>query len=445
MGSEMLQHLRGMFSFVLYDSRNDRHIVARDRIGITTLYYGWNTKHPETKFYASEMKSLLENCDEIHTFPPGHYYDSASQLTKSYFNPIWYDNSYIPPHEATDLKKLRESLETSVRRRLMCEVPFGVLLSGGLDSSLIASIAAREAEKALSYPDDDNCSGIAFWPRIHSFSIGLPGSPDLKAAQEVADFIGTKHHGFTFTLSEGHDALLDVIYHLETYDVTTIRASTPMYLLSRKIKAMGVKMVLSGEGSDEIFGGYLYFHKAPDAESLHLETISRVKNLHLSDCLRANKSTMAWGLEARVPFLDTDFLDVAMTLDPNEKLISEGKMEKYVLRKAFDCPEEPYLPNNILWRQKEQFSDGIGYSWIDSLKSKAEKKVSDELFETRFERYPKDTPTTKEAFWYRMMFEQHFGRGTAAEGTVKLWIPRADWGCPTDPSGRAQKIHVSAY
>jgi asparagine synthase (glutamine-hydrolysing) len=335
-------------------------------------------------------------------------------------------------------------LEAAVHKRLMAEVPFGVLLSGGLDSSLIASITVREADKMLQCPDEEG-SAIFNWPKIHSFCIGLPGSPDLKAAQEVADFIGTKHHAFTFTLQEAHDALPDVIHYLETYDVTTIRASTPMYLLSRKIKALGVKMVLSGEGSDEVFAGYLYFHAAPNAAQLHSECVARVQNLHLSDCLRANKSTMAWGVEARVPFLDTDFLQVAMNIDPAEKEIKpeEGRMEKYVLRKAFDDPDEPYLPHHILWRQKEQFSDGVGYSWIDSLKEKAEQKVSDQVFATRAQRWAHDVPDTKEAFWYRTLFDELFPN-PASESTVQRWIPRSDWGCPTDPSGRAQKVHCAA-
>ncbi|KAI9292010.1 asparagine synthase [Neoconidiobolus thromboides FSU 785] len=444
MGSELVNHLRGMFSFVLFDAKNGRHIVARDPIGITTLYYGFHSSHPETLYYASEMKALQESCDNIKSFPPGHIYDSNTGKFERYFNPSWLDGSKVPS-TPLDLKVLRESLEQSVRRRLMAEVPFGVLLSGGLDSSLIASIAAREAEKSLGLPDEDG-SAIANWPKIHSFSIGLPGSPDLEAAQEVAKFIGTKHHALTFTIEEAHDALEDVIYHLETYDVTTIRASTPMYLLSRKIKAMGVKMVLSGEGSDEVFGGYLYFHAAPTKGDLHEETVTRVKNLHLADCLRANKSTMAWGLEARVPFLDTDYLDLCMNIDPEEKMIKTElqRMEKYILRKAFDTPEHPYLPHNILWRQKEQFSDGVGYSWIDSLKERAEREVTEEQLAKAGERWSHDTPTTKEAYWYRTIFDRLF-TNPSSQYTVERWIPRKDWGCPEDPSGRAQKIHEKAY
>jgi len=444
MGTSFINLLKGMFSFVLYDVKQDKHIVARDPIGITTLYSGTNSAHPETRYYASEMKALQDDCDDIQIFPPGHIYNSETGKTVRYFKPEWWDPERIPT-EKSDLQRLRESLETAVHRRLMADVPFGVLLSGGLDSSLIASITVREAEKILQCPDEDG-SAIYNWPKVHSFSIGLPGSPDLAAAEQVAKFIGTKHHGFTFTVQEALDALPDVIHHLESYDVTTIRASTPMYLLSRRIKAMGVKMVLSGEGSDEILGGYLYFHAAPTPAAFHTECVNRVQNLHFADCLRANKSTLAWGLEARVPFLDTDFLEVAMNIDPAEKEFKLGseRMEKYILRKAFDDPDDPYLPNNILWRQKEQFSDGVGYAWIDSLKKMAEEKVSDDLFASRHQRWDRDVPDTKEGFWYRTMFDALFPN-PASETTVSRWIPRSDWGCATDPSGRAQKVHCAAY
>lgn len=445
-GTDVVKYLRGMFSFILHDSERERYIVARDPIGITTLYYGNHSNHPETLYYASEMKCLQEVCDQIHFFPPGHVYDSETKQMQRYYQPSWWDREATIPTTPLNLAKLRESLELSVRRRLMSEVPFGVLLSGGLDSSLIAAIAVREASKLSELSDLDDTSAIANWPKIHSFSIGLPGSPDLVAAQEVAKLIGTRHHAMTFTIQEGHDALEDVIDHLETYDVTTVRASTPMYLLSRKIKAMGVKMVLSGEGSDEIFAGYLYFHAAPDKDQLHKETVSRVQNLHTADCLRANKSTLAWGVEARVPFLDIDFLDLAMTIDPQEKLINlEAKrMEKYILRKAFDTPECPYLPEHILWRQKEQFSDGVGYGWIDSLKDRAEVEVTDEQLASANHRWAHDPPTTKEAYWYRTIFDKRFPN-PASQFTVQRWVPRADWGCPEDPSGRAQKIHSKAY
>ncbi|ORE07380.1 asparagine synthase [Rhizopus microsporus var. microsporus] len=453
---DIVQHLDGMFSFVLLDKARNRIIAARDPIGITTLYYGWNSKMPGTVYFASELKSLNEDCDKILAFPPGHIYDSDTQETTRWFNPSWWNGDRVPTNPV-NYTVLREALEKAVRKRLMAEVPYGVLLSGGLDSSLIASIAARETEKiAAGYRGSDSDvenfdeSGPRLWPRLHSFSIGLPGSPDLIAAREVAKHLKTVHHEYTFTIQEALDAVSDVIYHLETYDVTTIRASTPMYLLSRKIKAMGVKMVLSGEGADEVFGGYLYFNNAPDKESFHAETVTRVKNLHTADCLRANKSTMAWGVEARVPFLDKQFLEVSMNIDPAEKLHdrSKGRMEKYILRKAFDTSDEPnakpYLPSEILWRQKEQFSDGVGYSWIDTLKQVSENKVSDDEFSQASARWTKDVPTTKEAYMYRVMFEQWYPQ-EACTASVVRWIPRGDWGCPEDPSGRAQKVHDAAY
>lgn len=453
------KHLDGMFAFVLYDKKNDRIVAARDPIGITTLYVGKNAKSPKTRYFASELKCLVDVCDEISAFPPGHVYDSNTDEITRYYNPIWWDETKTPTNKL-DLKKIRESLELAVRKRLMAEVPYGVLLSGGLDSSLIASIAARETEKALSVKkphaidanhelsgvDESGSLHTTGWSQLHSFAIGLPGAPDLLAAEKVAHFIGTIHHSHTFTMKEGLDSLDDVIYHLETYDVTTIRASTPMFLLSRKIKAQGVKMVLSGEGSDEIFGGYLYFANAPSAKDFHEECVKRVKNLHYADCLRANKSTMAWGLEARVPFLDKQFLDVCMTIDPKEKMIkpSEGKIEKYILRKAFDTSDEPdvkpYLPEEILWRQKEQFSDGVGYSWIDGLKEAAEAAVSDEEFANPKPEWGDDVPTTKEAYWYRCKFDAIF-KSKAAATTVMRWIPKAEWGCHADPSGRYATIH----
>ncbi|KAI8889088.1 asparagine synthase [Backusella circina FSU 941] len=444
--TDLVQSLDGMFSFVLLDKKRNRVIAARDPIGITTLYYGWNSKMPETVYFASELKSLNEDCDKILAFPPGHIYDSDTKETTRWFNPTWWDGDRVPANPV-DLKVLRESLENAVRKRLMAEVPYGVLLSGGLDSSLIAAIAARETDKIAATADQN---GNTLWPRLHSFSIGLPGSPDLIAAREVAKHLHTVHHEYTFTIQEALDAVNDVIYHLETYDVTTIRASTPMYLLSRKIKAMGVKMVLSGEGADEVFGGYLYFHSAPDTDSFHTETVTRVKNLHTSDCLRANKSTMAWGVEARVPFLDKSFLEVAMNIDPKDKIPNKaaGRMEKYIVRKAFDTSDDPsakpYLPDSVLWRQKEQFSDGVGYSWIDSLKQVSENKVSDDDFAQAGAKWTKDVPTTKEAYMYRVMFDQWYPQ-EACTASVVRWIPRADWGCPEDPSGRAQKVHDQAY
>ncbi|KAI9701601.1 MAG: asparagine synthetase [Candelina mexicana] len=421
-GVDAPNHLDGMFSWVLYDKAQDRTIAARDPIGITSFYQGWSTSNPGAVFFASELKCLHPVCDRIISFPPGHVYDSKTGSTMRYFQPSWWDPTNVPS-DPIDYKLLRTTLETSVRKRLMAEVPYGVLLSGGLDSSLVASIAQREtlrlgaahrkstngntdqgqaADEGLVGIDDDNeLSTVTSLPELNSFSIGLPNAPDTKAALDVAKFLGTKHHDFSFTIEDGLNALSDVIFHLETYDVTTIRASTPMFLLSRKIKALGVKMVLSGEGSDEIFGGYLYFHAAPDKKAFHEETIRRVKNLHLSDCLRANKSTAAWGVEARVPFLDKQFLEVAMIVDPAEKMITKDRIEKYILRKAFDTTDEPdakpYLPDNILWRQKEQFSDGVGYGWIDALKDNAEIHVSDEQLKTPKPEWGDDIPDTKEA------------------------------------------------
>jgi asparagine synthase (glutamine-hydrolysing) len=409
-----------MFSFVLYDKKLDRTIAARDPIGVVTLYQGQASGEKSSVYFASELKCLHPVCDKIEAFPPGHIYDSLTGERTRYFQPTWWDEKKTPD-TPLDLKALRETFETAVRKRLMAEVPYGVLLSGGLDSSLVAAIAQRETKRLqqlqqettgfteesaeamdrgeglVGIDDDNKLSTTMFLPQLNSFSIGLPGSPDNEAALKVAKFLGTKHHVMTFTIEEGLDALSDVIFHLETYDVTTIRASTPMYLLSRKIKAMGIKMVLSGEGSDEIFGGYLYFHNAPDKAAFHEECVKRVKNLHLADCLRANKSTSAWGLEARVPFLDKQFLELAMNIDPKEKMITKERIEKYILRKAFDTPEDPYLPEEILWRQKEQFSDGVGYGWIDALKDTAEKMVTDEQMKNPKPEWGSDIPDTKEA------------------------------------------------
>lgn len=412
-----------MFSWVLFDKKENRVIAARDPIGVTSFYQGWSSQTPGAVYFASELKSLHPVCDKIISFPPGHVYDSKTDTMKRYFEPKWWDPTNVPT-TPIDYKLIRESLERSVRKRLMAEVPYGVLLSGGLDSSLVASIAQREtlrmkvaangqtnghvngasaANGGLVGIDDSNeLQTVSALPELHSFSIGLPNAPDTAAAIEVAEFLGTKHHAFTFTLEDGLNALSDVIYHLETYDVTTIRASTPMYLLSRKIKGMGVKMVLSGEGSDEIFGGYLYFHAAPDKDAFHAETVRRVKNLHLADCLRANKSTSAWGVEARVPFLDKQFLEDSMGIDPAEKMITKERIEKYILRKAFDTSDEPgaqpYLPEKILWRQKEQFSDGVGYGWIDALKDHAELNVTDEMMKNPKPEWGDDIPDTKEAY-----------------------------------------------
>lgn len=416
-GIDAPKHLDGMFSWVIYDKVQDRVVAARDPIGITSFYQGWSSQTPGAVYFASELKSLYPVCDKVIAFPPGHVYDSKTQQTTRYYQPSWWDPTNVPT-TPIDYKLIRDSLEKSVRKRLMAEVPYGVLLSGGLDSSLVAAIAQRETLRTkaaqngatnghadgaglVGIDDTNQLSTVTVLPELHSFSIGLPGAPDTQAAIQVAEFLGTKHHAFTFTIEDGLNALSDVIFHLETYDVTTIRASTPMFLLSRKIKGLGVKMVLSGEGSDEIFGGYLYFHAAPDKESFHAETVRRVKNLHLADCLRANKSTSAWGVEARVPFLDKQFLEVSMGFDPKEKMITEDRIEKYALRKAFDTSDEPgaepYLPKNILWRQKEQFSDGVGYGWIDALKDNADLHVTDEMMKTLKPEWGDDIPDTKEA------------------------------------------------
>ncbi|KAK2764006.1 asparagine synthetase [Arachnomyces sp. PD_36] len=464
-GIDAPRHLDGMFSWVLYDKKQDRVIAARDPIGITSFYQGWSSETPGAVYFASELKSLSPICDKIITFPPGHVFDSKTGEMKRYFDPAWREPTTVPT-APLDLKQIRKALEKSVLKRLMAEVPYGVLLSGGLDSSLVASIAQRAtlqqnemqkreangysadgdlSSELVGIDDTNNLTTVTTLPQLHSFSIGLPDAPDTKAAIEVARFLGTRHHAFTFTLEDGLNALSDVIYHLETYDVTTIRASTPMFLLSRKIKAMGVKMVLSGEGSDEIFGGYLYFHAAPDKEAFHQETLRRVDNLHLADCLRANKSTSAWGVEARVPFLDKEFLEVCMSVDPKEKLITKDRIEKYILRKAFDTTDEPdvkpYLPENILWRQKEQFSDGVGYGWIDALKDNAELHVTDEMMKAPKPEWGNDVPDTKEAYWYRLMFDEHFPQTCAS--TVMRWTPT--WSNQTDPSGRAIGTHVAKY
>lgn len=465
-GLDAPMYLDGMFSWVLYDKNADRIVAARDPLGITSFYQGRSSQTPGAVYFASELKCLHPICDSIMWFPPGHIYDSKTDTMTRYFQPRWWDPLNVPS-TPIDYKSIRTLLEKSVRKRLMAEVPYGVLLSGGLDSSLVASIAQREtlrlrstsvgkingssdpeqqsSEELVGIDDENELSTVTWLPQLHSFSIGLPNSPDTKAALEVAKFLGTKHHSFSFTVEDGLDALSDVIFHLETYDVTTIRASTPMFLLSRKIKAMGVKMVLSGEGSDEIFGGYLYFHAAPDKEAFHAETVRRIQNLHLSDCLRANKSTAAWGVEARVPFLDKEFVENAMSIDPVEKLITKDRIEKYILRKAFDTTDEPdakpYLPDHILWRQKEQFSDGVGYGWIDALKDNAELHVTDEQMREPKAEWGEDVPDSKEAYWYRNMFDELFPPQCAS--TVMRWTPT--WSKQTDPSGRAIGTHLAKY
>jgi asparagine synthase (glutamine-hydrolysing) len=397
-----------MFAFVLWDVKKHVFFVARDLIGIIPLYIGWG-KDGSTQV-ASELKCLHKSCVRYEAFPPGHIFSSSSNGRKMYYTPRWWDPTFLPTETIT-LQAVREAVEQAVTSHLMSDVPYGVLLSGGLDSSLVASIMSRHCQRA------------AHRPQLHSFSIGLEGSPDLKAAREVADHLGCIHHGYVFTPQEGIDALADVIYHLETFDVTTIRASTPMYLMARRIRATGVKMVLSGEGADEIFGGYLYFHKAPSPKDFHEENVRKVKQLHLYDCNRANKAMMAWSVEARVPFLDRRFMDTAFSFDVKQKMCQDEKgdkrVEKWILRKAFDVPEpHHYLPKNVLWRQKEQFSDGVGYTWIDSIKEHAEAVVSDAELAAAENRFPVKTPRTKEAYLYRSHFAKHFGENTSAADTV---------------------------
>jgi len=444
-GTSFLNDLNGIFAFALYDQSKDTYLVARDHMGIIPLYHGWDK---EGNYYvASELKSLEGVCNKIEIFPPGHYLSSADMELKRWYEKDWTAFEHVKEND-TDISKIKDGLEAAVHRQLMSDVPYGVLLSGGLDSSIISAIAKRYASKRVESDDQSE----AWWPQLHSFSVGLDGSPDLRFAQEVADHIGTVHHEVTFTIQEGLDAIRDVIYHLETYDVTTIRASTPMYLLARVIKSMGIKMVLSGEGADELFGGYLYFHKAPNAKEFHEETVRKLDKLHLYDCNRANKSLSAWGVEGRVPFLDKEFIDIAMTINPKDKMIDENRMEKWVLRKAF----EDYLPASVAWRQKEQFSDGVGYSWIDQLKETVEKAVTDQNMAQKQHRFSTKPPMNKEEYFYRSIFEEHFPSNAAAE-TVPS-VPSVACSTPTalkwdkkfeemnDPSGRAvSAVHQDGY
>jgi asparagine synthase (glutamine-hydrolysing) len=444
-GSAFIDRLHGMFGFILYDTQKDKYLVARDHIGIIPLYYGYDEQGH--LYVASELKALTPVCKQIIEFPPGHYLDSEEGEIKPYYQRRWRNYNNVVGAKVTK-EDIKAALVESVRTHLMSDVPYGVLLSGGLDSSVISAIAQTLSAKRV----EDDGKSKAWWPQLHSFAVGLAGSPDLIAAQKVADQIGTIHHELVFTVQDGIDAISDVIYHLETYDVTTIRASTPMYLMSRKIKAMGIKMVLSGEGADEIFGGYLYFHKAPNAQEFHEETIRKLDRLHMYDCLRANKSMSAWGIEARVPFLDKVFLDVAMAMDPKDKMCGNGKIEKHILRAAF----EGDLPDEILWRQKEQFSDGVGYSWIDSLKEHAEKEVSDQLMDSVHFRFPHNTPATKEAYLFRSLFEEHFpqeaalkcvpGGKSVACSTPEALLWDKELQNTIDPSGRAVAgVHDQSY
>lgn len=447
-GKDFLEKLNGIFAFALYDIENDIYLIGRDHMGICPLYQGWDKNG--NYYVASELKALEGVCKTIECFLPGHFlYSKDGHEMQKWHHRDWDDYEQVKDSE-TQISAIRKGLEDAVHRQLMSDVPYGVLLSGGLDSSIIAAVTAKYARNRIESGDTQE----AWYPRLHSFAVGLEGSPDLLAAQKAAEHIGSIHHEVHFTVQEGLDAVKDVIYHLETYDVTTVRASTPMYLLARVIKSMGIKMVLSGEGSDELFGGYLYFHKAPNAKEFHEETVRKLEKLHLYDCLRANKALMSWGVEGRVPFLDKEFIDVAMTINPKDKMIDQakGKMEKWVLRKAF----EDLLPESIVWRQKEQFSDGVGYSWIDSLKAKAEEEVSDEMMENARFRFPLNTPQNKEEYRYRAIFEELFPSETAA-ATVPS-VPSVACSTPialewdeafkkmNDPSGRAVvSVHEDSY
>ncbi len=443
-GVEFIDDLEGMFAFVLYDQKQDAYLIARDHIGIIPLYTGYDE---HGNFYvSSEMKALAPICKTISEFPPGHYmWSKTGELTK-YYQRDWMAYDAVKGNE-TNLDDLKDAFEKAVKSHLMSDVPYAVLLSGGLDSSLVSAVAAQYVAKRV----EDEDKSDAWWPRLHSFAVGLEGAPDLKAAKSVADMIGTVHHEIHFTIQEGLDAIRDVIYHLETYDTTTIRAATPMYLMTRKIKAMGIKMVLSGEGSDEIFGGYLYFHKAPNAKEFHEETVRKLDRLHMFDCARANKATSAWGVEARVPFLDKNFIDVAMRLNPEDKMCVDGKMEKWILRKAFD--DGNTLPAEVLWRQKEQFGDGVGYSWIDSIRDFVDAEVSDQQLASAEFRFPVNTPDTKEGYYYRTIFESYFPQESAAKcvpGGKSIACSTAEaleWDESfknnADPSGRAMKdVHA---
>ena len=427
-GINFLEDLNGIFAFALYDSEKDLYLIARDHMGIIPLYMGWDDQN---HFYvASELKALEGVCKVIDPFLPGHYLCSTDKKMTRWYTRDWMQYDAVKDNGA-DIAQLRHGLEDAVRRQLMSDVPYGVLLSGGLDSSIISAIAKKYASKRI---ETDGRSD-AWWPQLHSFAVGLKGAPDLAAARKVAEHIGTVHHEINYTIQEGLDALRDVIYYLETYDVTTVRASTPMYLLARVIKSMGIKMVLSGEGADELFGGYLYFHKAPNAQAFHEETVRKLSKLHLYDCLRANKALAAWGVEGRVPFLDPEFMDIAMRIKPEAKMDKEGRMEKWIVR--------------VVWRQKEQFSDGVGYSWIDTLKKITSEAVSDEQMSHAAERFPINPPMNKEEYYYRTIFEEHFPSQSAARtvpsvpsvacSTAEALAWDASFQNLNDPSGRAVK------
>ena len=444
-GVHFLDEMNGIFGFAIYDVAKDEYFIARDHMGIIPLYIGWDQNG--TFYVASELKALEGHCSKIQLFPPGQYMSSKDGKFVQWYKREWTDFDAVKDNE-TSIEEIKIALEAAVHRQLMSDVPYGVLLSGGLDSSITSAIAKKYAQKRIESGDTVD----AWYPQLHSFAVGLEGSPDLAAAQVVADHLGTIHHEIKFTIQEGLDAVRDVIYNIETYDVTTIRASTPMYLMARVIKSMGIKMVLSGEGSDELFGGYLYFHKAPNAREFHEETVRKLSKLHMYDCLRANKSLAAWGIEGRVPFLDKEFMDVAMRINPQDKMINGERMEKWVLRKAF----EDMLPASVAWRQKEQFSDGVGYSWIDTLKEMVAVEISDEQLANAKYKFPIQTPTSKEEYYYRSIFTEHFPSDAAA-----LSVPQeASVACSTkialewdeafknmnDPSGRAvANVHEDAY
>ena len=444
-GPSFLEEMNGIFAFALYDQIKECYFIARDHIGIIPLYTG---RDKFGNFYvASELKALEGICNTIEEFLPGHYLYSRDGVMKKWYQRDWMSYEVVE-NNVTSIPDLKKALEASVHRQLMSDVPYGVLLSGGLDSSVVSAVAKKFAPKRIE--SDDMIE--AWWPQLHSFAVGLEGSPDLAAARKVADHIGTVHHEINFTIEEGLDAIRDVIYHIETYDVTTVRASTPMYLMARVIKSMGVKMVLSGEGADEIFGGYLYFHKAPDPRAFHEETVRKLSKLHLYDCLRANKSLAAWGVEGRVPFLDKEFMDVAMRLNPVDKMITKERIEKWVVRKAF----EDYLPASVAWRQKEQFSDGVGYNWIDTLKTFSAKEVTDEQLANAKYRFPVNPPMSKEEYFYRSIFSEHFPSDQAAAcvpsvpsvacSTAEALAWDASFKNMIDPSGRAVKnIHIDSY
>ena len=454
-GTDFIERLSGIFAFALYDEERDEFLIARDPIGVIPLYIGRDADG--TLYCASELKALEGLCDEYEPFLPGHYYWSREGKMRRWYRRDWTDYDAVrdryaslPADEAwqAQVADVRTALEAAVRRQLMSDVPYGVLLSGGLDSSVISAVAKLYADRRI----ETDGQQAAWWPQLHSFAVGLKGAPDLEKARLVAEHIGTVHHEIHYTIQEGLDAIRDVIYYIETYDVTTVRASTPMYLLARVIKSMGIKMVLSGEGADEVFGGYLYFHKAPNAQAFHEETVRKLSKLHLYDCLRANKSLSAWGVEGRVPFLDKEFLDVAMRLNPAAKMCPGHTIEKKIVREAF----APLLPEAVAWRQKEQFSDGVGYSWIDTLKAVTAAAVSDEQMAHAAERFPINPPQNKEEYYYRSIFEEHFPSASAARSvpsvpsvacsTVEALAWDASFRNLNDPSGRAVAgVHEQAY